>query len=134
MILIISVFTLLSHADDIPTLIKAKAERHNIDPKLVYAIAIVESNLNPKAVGGVGEIGVFQLRPEFHDVKPGDVRHNIDTAVKYLVYVKRKCYTKYRDAWFICYNTGPHRKNIIKQPKKFIYYIKVIEQYKLVQI
>lgn len=36
------------------------------DPNMAIAIAQYESSLNPKAVGAIGEVGLFQLRPEFY--------------------------------------------------------------------
>lgn len=34
------------------------------DPNIALSVAKVESKLNPSAVGKIGEIGLFQLRPE----------------------------------------------------------------------
>lgn len=49
------------HRIDRPML---KAGRqHRVDPLLLRAVAITESNLNPKAVGAAGEIGMFQIMP-----------------------------------------------------------------------
>ena len=107
--------------------IQSSAERHGIDPKLAVAIAQTESNLDPCKIGDLGEYGLFQLRPEFHKTKLCDVDNHIETAVKYLVYVRKRCLKRYGDAWFICFNTGPNRKHVIKEPKQFRYYIKVME-------
>lgn len=38
-------------------------KKHRVDPLLLRAVAITESNLNPKAVGAAGEIGMFQIMP-----------------------------------------------------------------------
>lgn len=38
-------------------------QKHQVDPRLLRAIAITESNLDPKAVGAAGEIGMFQIMP-----------------------------------------------------------------------
>lgn len=107
--------------------IQKTAIEHDINPVLALAIAKVESGFNRHKIGDVGEVGVFQLRPEFHKVKIGDTRHNIKVAIKYMVYVKKRCYNRYGEAWFICYNTGPNRKHIIKKPREFKYYKKVVE-------
>lgn len=123
-------FSELIYANDIMDTIKLTANRHNLCPKLVWAIAMTESSLNPNAIGQHGEIGLFQLRPEYHNVKYGDYKHNTNIAVKYLLYVKRRCHAKYKDAWFICYNTGPNRSYTIKDPKKFNYYKKVMKYYR----
>lgn len=134
LIFIILLFCNTSFGDELPKFIKQKAESHNLDARLVYAIAMVESNLNPDAVGKYGEVGLFQLRPEFHSVKPGDYKHNTEVAVKYLVYIKRRCYSKYGKAWFICYNIGPNRNYTIRYPQSFDYYRKVMKYYKQVQL
>ncbi len=120
------------HADEIPKFIKRKALEYKIDPDLVYAIAKVESSLNPNAIGKKGEVGLFQLRPEFHDVRYGDYKHNTEVAIKYLAYVKRRCQSKYKHAWFICFNTGPNRTNLVKNPEQFAYYRKVMSEYRKV--
>ena len=89
-------------ANDINHAIESSAIRHGIDPKLALSIAKVESRLDPCKIGGMGEYGLFQLRPEFHKVKLCEVNSNIETAMKYLVYLKKRCYNRYGEAWFIC--------------------------------
>jgi soluble lytic murein transglycosylase-like protein len=88
------------------------------------AIATVESRLNPNAIGAIGEIGLFQLRPEFHSVKRGEIDHNINVATRYLAKLQKQC-AHYGDAFFVCFNYGPGRR--LKRPKQFPYYIKVME-------
>jgi soluble lytic murein transglycosylase-like protein len=106
-------------------LIRQSAVRHGIDPELAVAIATVESKLNPEMVGGLGEIGLFQLRPEYHNVVQHDVYQNIETGVAYLAVLKRQC-RKYGPAYFVCYNYGPSRE--LKHPTKFKYYTLVITE------
>lgn len=101
---------------------------NGLDPDLAVAIAITESSLNPNAIGDLGEIGLFQLRPEYHNVKKGNVVNNVIVAVKYLVKVKELCEHKYDNAWFICFNTGPYKK-IKVEPTEFSYYKKVMSIY-----
>jgi soluble lytic murein transglycosylase-like protein len=109
--------------------IREIAEQEGIDPELALAIAKVESRLDPNAIGGIGEVGVFQLRPDKHKVDKGNVQSNIRTAMKYLKQVKKICEPNYGEAWFICYNTGEYyrKKNgeLIQYPKQFPYYVKV---------
>lgn len=123
---ILSVFNAEAQSfDSIQRLIASKAIQHNLDPNLIVAIARTESGLNPNAVGAKGEIGVFQLRPEFHDVRNGDTEHNIEVAIKYLSEIRTKWEPTYGNAWFIKYNLGPNYRQI-KNPKLFPYYIKVM--------
>ena len=131
--IMVMLFTSIGYCGDIPALIRTKAKKYNVDAKLVYAIAVVESGLDPDAVGELGEVGLFQLRPQFHTVS-GNLKQDVETAVRYLAYVKFHCYHKYGDAWFICYNTGPFRTYVVREPKRFDYYVKVMEAYRKVSI
>jgi len=45
-------------------LITREAEQKGLPPALADAVAKVESGFNPNAVGGVGEVGLMQVRPE----------------------------------------------------------------------
>jgi len=45
-------------------IIKKAAERYEIDPALVKAIIMAESNYNPQAISKVGARGLMQLMPE----------------------------------------------------------------------
>lgn len=107
---------------DIERVIVQSAKAHGINPHLALAIAEVESQMNPNAVGSVGEIGLFQLRPEYHRVVRGNISLNVNTAMKYLARLKREC-SHYGDAFFVCYNYGPSRP--LRHPKLFPYYKKV---------
>jgi soluble lytic murein transglycosylase-like protein len=121
-LLVVAVTNAVAKADTLESQITKSARHAGVDPTLALAIAEVESGMNPDAVGALGEIGLFQLRPEYHAVKKGDVRHNIDAATKYLAYLKRKC-GGYGDAFFVCYNYGTARP--LKHPRLFPYYLKV---------
>jgi hypothetical protein len=46
------------------TLVRREAERQGLPPDVADAVAQVESAYNPEAVGGIGEIGLMQVRPE----------------------------------------------------------------------
>lgn len=41
-----------------------ESQDYGLDPVFVMAVIATESNFNPLAVGGVGEIGLMQIRPE----------------------------------------------------------------------
>jgi hypothetical protein len=45
-------------------LVRREAKRQGLPPDVADAVAQVESAYNPGAVGGVGEIGLMQVRPE----------------------------------------------------------------------
>lgn len=46
-----------------------KAEKHNIDPEILIAIAGVESNYNPKIVNNIGASGLTQVVKRYHQDK-----------------------------------------------------------------
>lgn len=109
--------------NEIEAAILEAAERHEIEPDLALAIAEVESSFNPNAVGGLGEIGIFQLRPEYHRVIPGDIRGNAEVAMQYLAQLKTQC-SHYGEAFYICWNLGPNYRRL-KHPTLFPYFKKV---------
>lgn len=43
--------------------VRRAAEARGLPPEIAEAVAFVESGFNPNAVGGVGEIGLMQIRP-----------------------------------------------------------------------
>ncbi len=114
-------------AETIEQTITRTALSEGVDPKLAVAIAKVESSLNPNAIGSLGEIGLFQLRPEYHVVKRGHIEGNVRVAVRYLAQLKRQC-ARYGDAYFVCFNYGPTRQ--LKSPHTFPYYVRVMNQMK----
>src|SRR5271169_3984539 len=44
-------------------LIKREAEKNGLPPDIADAVAAIESDYDPDAIGGVGEIGLMQVRP-----------------------------------------------------------------------
>ncbi len=68
-------------------LIQEAAQKYQVDPKLVSAVAEVESGGNQSATSPAGAIGVMQLMPgtaEGLGVNPYDERQNIEGGAKYL--------------------------------------------------
>jgi soluble lytic murein transglycosylase-like protein len=128
LIFLILFLTTLAQAQtklEIVKMIRAEALKVGVDQDLAVSIAKVESSLNPKAVGGLGEQGLFQLRPEFHKID-GKVLNNIQVAVSYLKWLKEKDGGKSGQAWFVLYNSGPYRN--LKQPTKTNYFKKVMNE------
>lgn len=75
-------------SDDISKMIQFSAKKYGVDPKLVMAVAKVESNLSPDVVSSAGAVGVMQLMPETAQGlgvrNSKDPRENIDGGVRYL--------------------------------------------------
>lgn len=100
------------------------ASEHGLDPKLVLAIIEVESNFNPKAVGRThGELGLMQLRPEFHACASLEELANILCGVKYLSKLKSRFESRLGTAWFVRYNWGESRP--LPAPKQTHYFRRV---------
>jgi len=85
------------------------ARVYNLDPKLLHAIAKVESNYNPRAVSPKGALGVMQLIPSTARLvgvsDPFDPRENIYGGARYLRYLL----DKFGDLTLAlaAYNAGP---------------------------
>ena len=72
---------------NLSTLIEAAARKYKVDPKLVAAVAEVESNGRQEAVSPAGAIGVMQLMPDTAaslGVDPYNKQQNIEGGAKYL--------------------------------------------------
>lgn len=68
-------------------LLTRAAYQYGVDPQLVKAIAIAESDMNQDEISPVGAIGVMQLMPETAaglGVNPYDEVENIDGGTRYL--------------------------------------------------
>ena len=68
-------------------MIQAAAEKYDVDPRLVKAVAIAESNMNQADISDAGAIGVMQLMPETAQglgIDPYDEQQNIEGGAKYL--------------------------------------------------
>ena len=120
----------LSKPLDIRALIAYEATRAGLEPAVAIAIAKVESNFNPRAVGSLGEIGLFQVRPEFASVSRKELfrpRINIQEGVRMLLFARKYCPHNLDMTYVTCYNSGIHRKP--KYPHKLKYYRKFREAY-----
>lgn len=100
-----------------------------MDPKVSIAVAEQESRFNPNATGLIGEVGLYQLRPEF--VK-GFTRKqlyspeiNIMVGVKRLAEVKAKFKRKGKNAFLAAYNCGEARAKKLVYPERFKYVVEV---------
>ncbi|MGL4764726.1 MAG: lytic transglycosylase domain-containing protein [Aeromonas sp.] len=76
------------------TMLRHAAKRHQVDVRLVLAIAIAESNLESSAVSAKNAQGVMQLIPEtqqrFGVTQPFDPAQNIKGGVSYLKWLDRR--------------------------------------------
>ena len=72
---------------DVDSAINEMAEKYNLDPALVAAIAEQESGFNQSAQSEAGALGIMQLMPRTAEglgVDPNDLRGNLEGGAKYL--------------------------------------------------
>ncbi|HEY2482271.1 MAG TPA: lytic transglycosylase domain-containing protein [Caulobacteraceae bacterium] len=89
--------------------IHAAAERHQVDERLVTAVAWQESHFNPHAVSRKGARGAMQLMPETArrlGVDADDLEGNIDGGAQYLSSMMRRFGGDQAKA-LAAYNAGP---------------------------
>lgn len=122
-------FALINAANaDVRTMIEKEATLQGINPKLAVAVATVESNLNPDAIGTQGEFGVFQLHPKhFAKVKLLTQEQRIKAGVSHLVYWKKNCPVKDAYTFVTCFNQGGRKP---RYPQLLPYYKKVMQAMK----
>jgi soluble lytic murein transglycosylase-like protein len=94
------------------TLINSKAEKYDLDPRLVRAVIAVESNFDARAVSSKGAMGLMQLMPatasDMGVYNPFNAEDNIEGGVRYLKYLLEKFGGDLRLA-LAAYNAGPTR-------------------------
>lgn len=99
------------------------------DPTVAIAVARVESNFNPNAIGAIGEIGLYQLRPEYLTETERKNLHKpsvqIMLGIARLKKEKDGCYHKKDLTYLVCYNYGRTNALKVKHPDKFSYVKKV---------
>lgn len=97
---------------DYDRLIQTHSEAHGLDPSLVKAVMIAESNGNPNAISNKGARGLMQIMPETGHLldlqNPFDPSENIQAGVKYL----RQLHDLFKgnlELVLAGYNAGPNR-------------------------
>ncbi len=91
--------------------IRAAAERYDMDADLIHCVIAVESNFNPKAVSPKKASGLMQLLPQTaaqYGVKNiFDPEENVNAGTRYL----KELLAKYHDLTLAlaAYNAGPER-------------------------
>lgn len=132
-----------SKAFKITQTILRESGRYQFDPIFVAAVIKTESSYNHLALGGVGEIGLMQVRPNTaswiaakykiaykgkSDLK--DPVKNIEIGVAYLDYLRAKFPSKaYR--YIAAYNMGPRnvRKLLAQDKKPQVYPTRIYKSY-----
>lgn len=103
-----------------------------VNMPLIIAVAQVETNFNPKAIGTKGERGMWQIYPKMHPQIAVNAPINVQMRYvdAYLTQLRRTCYPILKEAWIVCYNYGPAKAKKLAFPKKTAYYRKIQEALK----
>lgn len=106
----------------------------NFDPAISLAVARQESNFNNQTIGSLGELGVFQIRPEFitnytkEELQNQEI--NIKVGIELLKEARKLCKHKENLDWLSCYNYGVVGGNKLKSPQNTKYVIGVNKFYR----
>lgn len=94
--------------------VKKASKKYGIPKRVILSIMEIESSFVPSSRGrSHGEVGLMQLRPDFHKCAKFDIRQNIQCGVRYL-----RSIVDYDDAGklrletIVRYNWGPSRRGI----------------------
>jgi soluble lytic murein transglycosylase-like protein len=113
----------------IVSLIVSYANFLGFDPQVAVAVATVESGLNPKALGTKGEVGLFQVMPQYvKGFSKQDLlypRINIMVGIMKLKEEQEKCKHKDNINYLVCYNYGRTNAKRVRYPELFPYVVKV---------
>lgn len=118
------------------SLIKQHSEAYGLDPRLVKAVMIVESNGNPQAVSHKGAQGLMQIMPDTARLlelqHPFDPEENIQAGARYL----KSLYEFFKgdlELVLAAYNAGPQKviENNMSVPpiNETINYVKRVKLY-----
>lgn len=110
-------------------LISFYASIGGVDGNVARAVASVESNLDPKAIGLLGEVGLYQIRPEYEKryskKQLFDVTTNIRVGIAMLKRAKDTCIHRKNLDYLVCFNGGNEMAKRIKHPSVFPYVLQV---------
>lgn len=121
-IILNAIFAHPAHAQSVEDMITVEAAAQGMDPAIALAVARVESGLNQQKRGLIGEIGIFQIRPEFTHADITKLPINVKEGVRQLMYWKQHCPVKEQAEYVICYNGGNRHP---RYPQLHPYYKKV---------
>lgn len=122
-------------ARSIAQIIIKQSQKFNLDPIFILSVIATESSFNPRAIGGVGERGLMQIRPEtaqyIADRKglgyrgPKNLEDpvlNIRIGTAYLHYLRTQ-FPRSPNKYISAYNMGPSRVRQLyredRQPKAY---------------
>jgi Transglycosylase SLT domain len=101
----------------IKAIIIGEAIRQGLNPDIALAVAQVESKFKPNAIGRAGEIGLFQIKPQFSKVPEAqlmDPRCNAREGIRQLLYWQQQCGPRF----LACFNGGKKKMHLHKYTQK----------------
>jgi hypothetical protein len=104
----------------------------NVSCVEAIAIAKLESNLNPSAVGALGEVGLFQVRPQYFKTS-WQLDQQIRLGIEALGTIKARCVRDLGQNWVSCWNigvSGALRRKGRKPGPYVLKYIKLVQETK----
>lgn len=117
---------------------KDAGNKYNIEWKLLKAIAVIESDLNPNCKGKIGEVGIMQINTRHWKVGKG-VKNNIFTGAKIYNFGRKVVKKYYKKQWqimkysILTYNHG--FGNFYKRRfRNYVYYNSVMRIYNWLKI
>lgn len=122
--------------NEIAAIIYLNALAAGVNPHLAISVAVVESNLNPAAIGLKGDVGLFQVRHELVEETFFDLLNldkNIKAGLRVLANAKARCMHQKDNTFVICFNRGIRGGSRIKNPKDDQYYKKVNSVYERIK-
>jgi soluble lytic murein transglycosylase-like protein len=114
----------------------ALAPVFGVDPKVAVSVAIVESNMNYKAIGQAGEIGLFQIMPDIAKRKGFTKKQLLDPVIntylglEMLQEAQNHCTHRGFTRYLVCYNYGARNAKRVHHPDSFPYVKKVNKELK----
>lgn len=109
-------------------IIQFYATQFGIDPNVAVAVAEAESSMRIHAIGSVGEVGLFQIRPEYSSLNKDELKNPVNNIIKGVLKLrqaKEECIHKQDLTWLTCYNRGISGAKKVKNPHKDQYVLKV---------
>lgn len=124
--------------DKYTPIIKAAAEKHQLDPNLLHAVIQAESAYDAKAVSSAGAVGLMQLMPatakRYGVINRNDPEQNVNGGAQYLKFLLKLFDSNLKLA-VAAYNAGEnavkkYKNSIPPYPETQHYVKKVLALYK----
>lgn len=101
-----------------------------VDPYLALSVAKIESNFTSNAIGSVGEIGIFQIRPEYSYFSRAQLFDPVINVIEGIRKIKEaEKYCPHKKYFIVCYNVGVTGSKGVRRPASHPYVRRVYGVY-----